>query len=127
MTVVFQAVVIVSVAAAITQINASGTSGAGSGANPSNHRDSHRHLKECSYKDFTKAKPKSFDGPGSVIALTCWFEKTESIFKIYSCLESSKAKFAACTFIDKALSWWNSQFKSLTPPIANAMSWDDLK
>ncbi|XP_023748177.1 uncharacterized protein LOC111896416 [Lactuca sativa] len=111
----------------MSHINASGTSGASSGANPSNHGDSRGHPGECSYKEFTNAKPKSFDDTGGVIALTRWFEKTESIFKIYACPESSKVKFAACTFTDRALTWWNNQVKSLTLPIANSMSWNDLK
>ncbi|KAL7606903.1 hypothetical protein Lser_V15G19246 [Lactuca serriola] len=124
---VFQAAVTAAVAAAMSQINASGTSRVGSGANPSKHGDSRGHPKECSYKDFTNAKPRSFDGTGGVIALTCWFEKTESIFEICACSKSSKVKFVAYTFIDRALTWWNSQVKSLTLPIANAMSWEDLK
>ena len=36
-------------------------------------------------------------------------------------------KFAACTFIDRALTWWNSQVKSLTLPVANTMGWESLK
>ena len=58
-------------AAAMTQINASGARGADSGAHNSNHRESLGHLRECSYKDFTNAKPKSFDDVGGVISLTC--------------------------------------------------------
>ena len=33
-------------------------------------------------------------------------------------IQTSKVKFAACTFIDRALSWWNGHFSSLTLPIA---------
>ena len=29
--------------------------------------------------------------------------------------------------MDRALSWWNSYVKSLTLPVANSMSWEDLK
>ena len=32
--------------------------------------------RECSYKDFTNCKPKSFKGTGGVIDLSQWFEKT---------------------------------------------------
>ncbi|XP_023735791.1 uncharacterized protein LOC111883699 [Lactuca sativa] len=124
---VFQAVVTAIVAATMSQIHASGTSGANSGANPSNQGNSQGHPRECSYKDFTNDKPKSSDGTGGVNVLTRWFEKTESIFEICVCPESSKVKFAACTFTNRALTWWNSQVKSLTLPIPNAMSWDDLK
>ena len=54
----------------MTQINASGTSGAGSGAHSSNHGESLGHPRECLYKDFTNAIPKTFDGTGGVITLT---------------------------------------------------------
>ena len=124
---VFQAAVSAVVAATMMQINTSGASGVGSGANPSNHGESHGNPRECSYKDFTNAKTKYFDSTKGVISLTRWFEKTKSVFEIYACPEVSKVKFATCTFMDKALSWWNGYVKSLSLPIANAMSWEDLK
>lgn len=124
---VFQAAVTAAMAAAMSQINASGTSGVGSGAPTSNLSDSHGHTMECTYKDFTNSKPQSFDDTRGVIAITHWFEKTKSIFEICVCPESRKVKFAACTFTGIALTWWNGQVESLTLPVANAMSWDDLK
>ena len=45
--IVFQPAVTAVVAAVMLEIHASGTSGAGSGANPSNQGDSHGHLREC--------------------------------------------------------------------------------
>ena len=78
----FQATVTAVVAAAMSRINTSDTSGAGSSANPSNHGDSQGQPRECFYKDFMNAKSKSFDGTGGIVALTRWFEKTKSIFKI---------------------------------------------
>ena len=119
---VFQAAMTTVVAAVMSQIHESGTSRSGSGSNPPILGESHGHPKECSYKDFIDAKTRSFDGTGGVIALTCWFEKTKSIFEICTCPKTNKVKFTACTFIDSALTWWNSQVKSLTLPIANAMS-----
>ena len=104
---IFQATITAVVAAAITQINASGTSGAGSGAHNSIHEESIRHPRECSYKDFSNAKPKYFDGTGGIIALTCWYEKTESVFEIYAFPEANKVKFVACTFLNRSLSCWN--------------------
>ena len=65
----------------------------GNGGNP----------RPCNYKDFLSCKPNSFFGTGDVIELTRWFEKTESVFAISSCAEECKVKFAACTFVDSAL------------------------
>lgn len=59
--------------------------------------------------------------------MTRWFEKIELLFEICACPEESKVKFAACTFADGSLSWWNGHIKSLTLLVAKSMSWEDLK
>ena len=56
-----------------------------------------------------------------------WFEKTETVFEIFACLEASKVKFAAYTFSGRALTWWKSHVNSLTLAVANSLSWEDLK
>ncbi|XP_023735806.1 uncharacterized protein LOC111883714 [Lactuca sativa] len=124
---IFQVVVIATVAAATAQISTNGANGLGGGTNKASQGRSQGYPRECSYKYFKNCKPKSFDGTVGVIALTRWFKKTESVFKIYACPEASKVKFAACTFSDRALTWWNGYVKSLTLPVANTMSWEDLK
>ena len=98
--VMFQAAVTAAVAATMSQMNPGGSGG---GPQPQNQDGSQGHQKEGSYKDFMNVKPTSFDGTGGVISLSRWFEKIESIFEICACSESDKVKFAACTFIDKAL------------------------
>ena len=69
----------------------------------------------------------AFNGSRGLIALTQWFEKIESVFEICSCPEESKVKFAACTFSDRAISWWNGHVKALTLSVANSMAWGELK
>ncbi|CAH1413024.1 unnamed protein product [Lactuca virosa] len=123
----FQAAVTAAVTAAMSHINTPGASGSGAGAHPSNHGESHEHLRECTYKDFSNAKPRTFNGTGGVMVLRQWIEKTEAIFEICSCPESSKVKFAACTFSDRDLTWWNGHIKSLTLVVANSISWENLK
>lgn len=81
----------------------------------------------CTYKDFANCKPITFRDDGGVIALMRWFEKTESVFDISACPEEFKVKYAACTFAEAALSWWNGHVKTLTLVVANSMSWEDLK
>ena len=123
--VLFQTVVTAAVAAAMSQLNTGGSGGSGGGTQDQESNQERR--KEGSYKDFMNAKPSSFDGTGGVISLSRWFEKIESIFEICACAESDKVKFAACTFSDKALTWWNGRVKSLTLPVANAMGWEAMK
>jgi len=123
----FQAPVTTVVAAAMSNINTSGASGSGAGAHPSNHIEGHEHSRECTYKDFSNAKPRTFNETGGVMVLRQWIEKTEAIFQICSCPKGSKVKFVACTFSDRALTWWNGHVKSLTLIVANTISWENLK
>ena len=89
-----QVVVAAVVSAALAQFSASGISGSGTTVH-STQGDALVHSRECSYKDFTNCKPRTFNGTGGIIALSQWFEKRESIFEICSCSEGSKVKFAA--------------------------------
>ena len=108
------------VAAALVQYDNSRSSGGENGRNGGNP-------KPCSYKDFMSCKPHNFSGSGGVIELTRWFEKTESVFQISNCTTDCQVKFAACTFMHSALSWWNSHVQTVGVAEANRMTWDDLK
>ncbi|XP_023765551.1 uncharacterized protein LOC111914038 [Lactuca sativa] len=123
----FQAAIAAAVAVVIAQINPINSGGASSGASNSNNGDGQGCSRECTYKDFTNAKPKTFNGSGGVIALLQWFEKTETIFEICTCPEASKVKFTSCTFSERALTWWKGHVKALRLPVANAITWEDLK
>nr|GEX34712.1 putative reverse transcriptase domain-containing protein [Tanacetum cinerariifolium] len=65
-------------------------------------------------------------GNEGVVGLTRWIEKMESVFNISGCAIANQVKFAACTLLDAALTWWNSQVKTLGPE-AYAMTWEVLK
>ena len=92
-----------------------------------NSRGNGENPRPCNYKDFLSCKPNSFFGTGGVIELTCWFEKTESVFATSSCTEECKVKFAACTFMDSALAWWNGHVQAMGLPAANTLTWEELK
>nr|GEV40220.1 putative reverse transcriptase domain-containing protein [Tanacetum cinerariifolium] len=73
----------------------------------------------------------STNGDGShrtegVVGLTRWIEKMESIFQISGCAIENQVKFSTCTLLDVALTWWNSQIRSLGPD-ACSMTWELLK
>ena len=72
----FQAAVTAAVAAAMSHINTPGVSGSGAGAHISNHGESHEHSQECTYKDFSNTKRRTFNGIGGVMVLRQWIEKT---------------------------------------------------
>nr|GEU47239.1 reverse transcriptase domain-containing protein [Tanacetum cinerariifolium] len=50
----------------------------------------------------------------------------ESIFQISGCAIKNQVKFATCTLLDAALTWWNSQIRSFGPD-AYSMTWEVLK
>ena len=56
-----------------------------------------------------------------------WLEKLETVFDMCNCPENSKVKFAASTFNDSALSWWNEYVSSVGLPQANGMNWVEFK
>lgn len=84
-------------------------------------------LRTCTYKDFISFKPRTLFGNEGVVGLTRWIEKTESMFEINSCLEECMVKFVAYTFVDVAMSWWNSHVNTMGLVSANAISWEQLK
>ncbi|GJS27981.1 putative reverse transcriptase domain-containing protein [Tanacetum coccineum] len=51
----------------------------------------------------------------------------ESVFHISNCAPENQVKFATCTFIGNALTWWNSHKKAVTQEVAYAMDWKALK
>ncbi|GJR71834.1 reverse transcriptase domain-containing protein [Tanacetum coccineum] len=81
----------------------------------------------CSYKGFQACGPKEYDGKGGAIALTRWVEKMESVIDNSGCLENQKVKYAASSFVNKALTWWNGQIQVRGRDAANGMSWNDFK
>ncbi|GJS44394.1 putative reverse transcriptase domain-containing protein [Tanacetum coccineum] len=66
------------------------------------------------------------DGSHSVVGLTRWIEKMESVFNISGCAIENQVKFATCTLLGAALTWWNGQIRTLGPE-AYTMTWEVLK
>ena len=124
----FQAAVYAVVTAAMAQIHQGNNGGVnGQGVGSSNSGRNQVPTKTCSYKDFTNAKPRTFNGTGGMLTLKRWIEKMESVFEICECPEEMKVKFVACTLIDQALTWWNGHVEAMTLPVANSMPWAELK
>ncbi|GKA02785.1 retrotransposon protein, putative, ty3-gypsy subclass [Tanacetum coccineum] len=80
-----------------------------------------------SYKEFLACNPKEYDGKGGAVVLTCWIEKMESVHDMSSCSIDQKVKYTAGSFVGKALTWWNSQIRTLSREVAVSMSWNDFK
>ncbi|GJT13018.1 reverse transcriptase domain-containing protein [Tanacetum coccineum] len=91
------------------------------------NRGTTRTPRECTYKDFLNCHPLNFKGTEGVVVLGQWFEKMESVFYISNCAVENQVKFATCTFVGNALTWWNSHMKAITQDVAYVMDWKTLK
>ncbi|GKF56704.1 hypothetical protein Tco_0167044, partial [Tanacetum coccineum] len=87
--------------------NSTNSQGDGSHNSDTRIRGTVRTPRECTYKDFLNCKPLSFKGNERVVVLSQWFEKMESVFRISNCAVENQVKFATCTFLGNALTWWN--------------------
>ncbi|GJT75816.1 putative reverse transcriptase domain-containing protein [Tanacetum coccineum] len=95
-------------------------------ASHSSHGDDRRNVqtaRPCYYADFMKCQPLNFKGTEGVVGLTRWIEKMESVFNISGCAIENQVKFATCTLLGAALTWWNGQIRTLGPE-AYSMTWE---
>ncbi|GJY42970.1 putative reverse transcriptase domain-containing protein [Tanacetum coccineum] len=81
----------------------------------------------CSYTDFMKCQPLNFKGTEGVVGLSQWLEKMESVFHISGCAIDNQVKFATCTLLGAALTWWNGHVRTLGHDAAYAITWGTLK
>ncbi|GKF41446.1 hypothetical protein Tco_0124788 [Tanacetum coccineum] len=102
----------------VNNANANGGNG-GNGRNGGNNG--------CSYKIFLACNPRDYDGKGGAVALTRWIEKMEYVIENSGCAENQKVKYVASSFINKALTWWNTQVQARGREAAIGMSWADFK
>ncbi|GJU17250.1 putative reverse transcriptase domain-containing protein [Tanacetum coccineum] len=89
---------------------------------------------ESDLESTTKSEPKCkemedtyYDGKGGAVALTRWIEKMESLIENNGCAENQKVKYAASLFINKALTWWNTQVQARGHEVAMGMTWVEFK
>ncbi|GJR72472.1 putative reverse transcriptase domain-containing protein [Tanacetum coccineum] len=95
----------------------------------SSHGDNRRNVQTtcpCFYADFMKCQPLNFKGTEGVVGLTRWIEKMESVFNISGCAIENQVKFATCTLLGAALTWWNGQIRTLGLE-AYSITWEVLK
>ncbi|KAD5802711.1 hypothetical protein E3N88_14071 [Mikania micrantha] len=81
----------------------------------------------CTYKYFASCNPPTFTGKEGAAGLLRWIEEMETKLKISQCLEEHKVSYAACSLKDLALTWWNTQAKTLGSATVDSMGWNDFK
>ncbi|GKF86039.1 hypothetical protein Tco_0253866 [Tanacetum coccineum] len=85
-------------------------------------RRTERVARECTYQDFMKCQPLYFKGTEGVVELTQWFERMETVFRISNYTMENQIKFATCTLLGIALTWWNSHVRTAGHDVAYAMT-----
>ncbi|GJZ60481.1 hypothetical protein Tco_0616297 [Tanacetum coccineum] len=75
----------------------------------------------CTYKEFLAYNPKEYDGKGSTIVYTRWIEKIELVQDMSGYGDNQKVKYTDGSFLGKALTWWNSQIRTLGQEVAVVM------
>ncbi|GKA41469.1 putative reverse transcriptase domain-containing protein [Tanacetum coccineum] len=93
--------------------NGNGGNGNGGNGNGNGHEGGNgynfggfMHARECTYQDFLKCQPLSFNGTEGVVGY--------------------QVKYASCTLLNSALTWWNSHKRTIGIKAAYAMSWVEL-
>nr|GEU46034.1 reverse transcriptase domain-containing protein [Tanacetum cinerariifolium] len=77
--------------------------------------------RECTYQDFMKCQPLNFKGIEGVVGLTRWIEKIKTVFHISNCPQKNQVKYATCTLMDNALTWWNTHKRTIGIDVAYVM------
>ncbi|GJV81290.1 putative reverse transcriptase domain-containing protein [Tanacetum coccineum] len=106
--------------------NNGGNNGDGNENRNVNGRGDRHVAHECTYQDFMKCQPLGFKGTEGVVGLIRWSEKMETVFHISNYLEIYQVKYATCTLLDSALTWWNSHKRTIGTDAAYALSWREL-
>ncbi|GJW10588.1 putative reverse transcriptase domain-containing protein [Tanacetum coccineum] len=107
----------------VTQVtNAVNNDNGGNGGNSRNGGNN-----SCTYKEFMACNPKEYDRKGGAIALTQWNKKMENVIDNNGCAENQKVKYAASSFANKDLTWWNTQVQARGREAAIGMLWTDFK
>ncbi|GJS21166.1 putative reverse transcriptase domain-containing protein [Tanacetum coccineum] len=81
----------------------------------------------CTYKGFMACNPKEYDGKGGAIALTRWIEKMKNVIDNSGCAENQRVKYTSSSFVNKVLTWWNTQVQARGREAEIGMSWTDFK
>nr|GEY34810.1 putative reverse transcriptase domain-containing protein [Tanacetum cinerariifolium] len=67
------------------------------------------------------------DGTEGVVVLSQCLKKMDLVFHISGCAIENQVKFATCTLLGAALTWWNGHVRTLGHDAAYAMTWGTLK
>nr|GEY24975.1 uncharacterized mitochondrial protein AtMg00810-like [Tanacetum cinerariifolium] len=95
--------------------------------NPVQHTRT-KHIEVRTEIDLPRSLPSHLGKLGleGVVGLIRWCEKMETVFHISNCPERYQVKYASCTLLDSALTWWNLHKRTIGTDAAYALSWREL-
>ncbi|GKB08356.1 putative reverse transcriptase domain-containing protein [Tanacetum coccineum] len=74
-----------------------------------------------------KCQPLNFKGTEGIVGMSQWIENMELVFYISGCAVENQVKFATCTLLGTALTWWNGHMRTLGHDAAYVMTWGTFK
>ncbi|GJT95073.1 putative reverse transcriptase domain-containing protein [Tanacetum coccineum] len=107
------------------EVNGNGGNGNGGNRNGVNIKSGNGNRGNGNGGNRNKGNGNGGNGNG-VVGLTRWFEKMETVLHISNCPEKYQVKYATCTLLNSALTWWNSHKRTIGIEAAYAMSWPEL-
>ncbi|XP_040999292.1 uncharacterized protein LOC121245045 [Juglans microcarpa x Juglans regia] len=83
--------------------------------------------RDCTFKQFNRIHPPTFDGRGDSNAAEDWIQDIEEIFSVLECTDQQKVRFAAFKLIGEAKRWWNSEKAIREAGGTGEVSWPHFK
>ncbi|KAJ9544190.1 hypothetical protein OSB04_023897 [Centaurea solstitialis] len=80
-----------------------------------------------SYKTFQSSGTIEFNGVVDPIVALQWLQNTEKVFRITCVLDEDQVNYATAMFTDRALTWWDATYETLSADEKKAMSWEAFK
>ncbi|GKD21004.1 putative reverse transcriptase domain-containing protein [Tanacetum coccineum] len=112
-----------------TNQNTGNGNGNGSGSQFDGESGSRRTVhtaRGCTYKEFINCQPLNFKGTKGAVGLAWWFKKMKSVFIISNCAVECQVKYAACTLLNGAMTWWNSYVRTVGIDATNEVLWKEM-
>ncbi|KAJ9553074.1 hypothetical protein OSB04_017119 [Centaurea solstitialis] len=76
---------------------------------------------------FEHSGATEFNGLSDPVIVVQWIQNTEKVFRISRVLNEDKVNYASAMLTDRALTWWDATFESLTENERESLSWESFK
>ncbi|XP_024965953.1 uncharacterized protein LOC112506162 [Cynara cardunculus var. scolymus] len=80
-----------------------------------------------SFKNFRSGGVTEFTGLSDPVTAVQWVQNTEKVFRISRVLNEDKVNYASAMLTERALTWWDATFESLTEDERESLTWESFK